>query len=109
MTIERARYSRCSRTLTQLPEKPLSPKVPFSTRADRPGLAAYLDYLREGDVMVVHALDRLGRSMVDTVTTIDRLRKQGIYVRCGKGWIRRPLRAAPSPGSLPCSPSLSAS
>ena len=30
-------------------------------RDDRPGLAALLDYVREGDTVVVWKLDRLGR------------------------------------------------
>ncbi|WP_458681643.1 recombinase family protein [Prescottella equi] len=51
------------------------------TRSDRPGLAAALEYLREGDVLVVAALDRLGRSLVDTINVIDGLRQRGIYVR----------------------------
>ncbi|MCW2298414.1 recombinase family protein [Rhodococcus erythropolis] len=55
--------------------------VMSSTRSDRPGLAAALDYVREGDTLVVPALDRLGRSLVDTINTLDALRKRGIYVR----------------------------
>lgn len=42
---------------------------------DRPQLAACLDYLRPGDVLVVVKLDRLGRSLahlIETVTTLDR-------------------------------------
>ncbi len=55
--------------------------VMSGTRSDRPGLAAALDYVREGDTLVVPALDRLGRSLVDTINTLDSLRKRGIYVR----------------------------
>ncbi|WOI90291.1 recombinase family protein [Rhodococcus qingshengii] len=55
--------------------------VMSGTRSDRPGLAAALDYVREGDTLVVPALDRLGRSLVDTINTLDALRKRGIYVR----------------------------
>ncbi len=32
-------------------------------RADRAGLQAALDYVREGDVLIVWKLDRLGRSL----------------------------------------------
>jgi DNA invertase Pin-like site-specific DNA recombinase len=32
-------------------------------RDDRPGLAAMLDFIRPGDVLVVWKLDRLGRSL----------------------------------------------
>lgn len=55
--------------------------VMSGTRSDRPGLTAALDYVREGDTLVVPALDRLGRSLVDTINTLDSLRKRGIYVR----------------------------
>lgn len=55
--------------------------VMSGARSDRPGLAAALDYLREGDVLVVPALDRLGRSLVDTINVLDGLRQRGVYVR----------------------------
>jgi len=35
---------------------------------ERPGLQAALDYARHGDVIVVHTLDRLGRTVRDTLT-----------------------------------------
>ena len=44
-------------------------------RSERPGLREALDYLREGDCLVVWRLDRLGRSLrhlIETVTTLDR-------------------------------------
>lgn len=44
------------------------------TTTDRPGLNEALGYLREGDVLVVWKLDRLGRSMshlIDTVQNLD--------------------------------------
>jgi len=34
---------------------------------DRPGLRAVLEYAREGDVIVLHTLDRLGRTVRDTL------------------------------------------
>ena len=37
---------------------------------NRPGLTAALDYAREGDVIVVHTLDRLGRTVRDTLNLI---------------------------------------
>lgn len=40
--------------------------VMSGARSDRPGLTAALDYVREGDTLVVPVLDRLGRSLVDT-------------------------------------------
>lgn len=43
-------------------------------QADRPGLAAALDYLRDGeDTLVVARLDRLGRSLPDALRTVQTL------------------------------------
>lgn len=49
-------------------------------KSSRPGLDAALEYLRDGDVLVVTRLDRLGRTALDTLRTIDELSKQGIPV-----------------------------
>jgi DNA invertase Pin-like site-specific DNA recombinase len=51
------------------------------TREDRPGLAALLDYAREGDTVVVVALDRLGRSLAGIVRTIETLTERAIMLR----------------------------
>lgn len=50
-------------------------------RDDRPGLLALLAYAREGDVVVVVALDRLGRSLASMIRTIDNLQERGIQLR----------------------------
>lgn len=54
-----------------------SDKVSGSTTS-RPELDACLRYLREGDVLVVYKLDRLGRSLKHLLTIIDDLRERGI-------------------------------
>lgn len=46
--------------------------------ADRPELAACLDYLRPGDTLVVPSLDRLSRSLQDLITLVGELRRGGI-------------------------------
>jgi DNA invertase Pin-like site-specific DNA recombinase len=48
---------------------------------DRPGLRALLDYARGGDVIVVHTLDRLGRTVRDTLNLIHELSERGVGVR----------------------------
>jgi DNA invertase Pin-like site-specific DNA recombinase len=48
---------------------------------DRPGLRAVLEYAREGDVIVVHTLDRLGRTVRDTLNLIHELTDRGVGVR----------------------------
>lgn len=48
-------------------------------KADRPGLAAALEYLRDGeDVLVVARLDRLGRSLPDALRTVQALTEREI-------------------------------
>ncbi|TXH17414.1 MAG: recombinase family protein [Mycobacterium sp.] len=49
--------------------------------SERPGLAALLDYARPGDVVVVTAIDRLGRSVVEVTRTIADLGGRGITLR----------------------------
>ncbi len=48
------------------------------SRSDRPGLEQALDYLREGDVLVVWRLDRLGRSLKYLIEVITNLNEKGI-------------------------------
>ena len=48
---------------------------------DRPGLAAVLRYARSGDVIVVHTLGRLGRTLRDTLNMIHELAERGVGVR----------------------------
>jgi DNA invertase Pin-like site-specific DNA recombinase len=47
-------------------------------KSDRPGLHAALDYVREGDVLVVWRLDRLGRSLTHLIETVSALEERGI-------------------------------
>jgi DNA invertase Pin-like site-specific DNA recombinase len=52
-----------------------------STRQQRPGLAALLDYAREGDAIVVVGIDRLGRNAAEVMTTIRDLGDRGIVLQ----------------------------
>ena len=47
-------------------------------RRDRAQLAACLDYLREGDVLAVTRVDRLGRSLADLIKIADELRGRDV-------------------------------
>jgi len=47
-------------------------------REDRPGLAACLKALREGDTLVVWKLDRVGRDLRHLVNTVHDLTARGI-------------------------------
>src|SRR3954447_8590159 len=79
-----------------------------STREQRPGLAALLDYAREGDAIVVVGIDRLGRNAAEVMTTIRELGERGSCCgRFARGLTQATRRAAWWPGCWPVWPSLS--
>ncbi len=47
---------------------------------ERPALAALLAYVREGDVVIVAAIDRLGRNTIDVLSTVEALKAKGVSV-----------------------------
>lgn len=52
-----------------------------SVAAKRPQLEAALEWVREGDVLVVTKLDRLARSVADLVSITSALRAKGVELR----------------------------
>lgn len=48
---------------------------------DRPGLHEALRQARPGDVIVVHTLDRLGRTVRDTLNLVHELKERGVGIR----------------------------
>jgi DNA invertase Pin-like site-specific DNA recombinase len=62
----------------------------------RAGLLALLSYARSGDVVVVVALDRLGRSVAEVTKTVADLTRRGITLRC----LRNGLDTATSTGRI---------
>jgi len=48
--------------------------------ANRPGFAALLGYVREGDTVCIYAIDRLGRDALDIQAIIRRLIDKGVTV-----------------------------
>jgi DNA invertase Pin-like site-specific DNA recombinase len=48
---------------------------------DRQGLNALLEYVREGDVVIVQSLDRLGRSLSEIIRTANDMLERGIVLR----------------------------
>ncbi|MGJ7916369.1 recombinase family protein [Massilia sp. LXY-6] len=63
--------------------------------ANRPGFAAMLDYVREGDTIHVYAVDRLGRDAIDVQTTIRALLAKKVTVE-----VRGLGQIAPGVGEL---------
>lgn len=62
-------------------EKIFSDEGVSGTLASRPGLDAACDYLREGDVLVVWKLDRLGRSTKNVLALIETLEQREVGFR----------------------------
>lgn len=56
--------------------------------ADRPALQELLGYVRNGDTVLVHSLDRLGRSLRDVQAIIEGLTDRGVRVEIvGQGLV----------------------
>lgn len=56
-------------------EEGVSGSIPAS---QRPAMGALLAYVREGDTVVVVAIDRLGRNTIDVLTTVETLKAKGV-------------------------------
>ena len=63
----------------------------------RPEFEAALAYLRPEDVLVVWKLDRLGRSLVEMMRTIDGLRVKDVHFRASPSSSTAPPPMAASP------------
>lgn len=63
------------------PDQVFTDKLSGAVSTDRPGLAAMLHYAREGDTVVVTAIDRLGRSVAEVTRTIADLGQRRILLR----------------------------
>ena len=94
MNGQRIGYIRVS-TYDQNPERQLE-HVPvskvFADKASgkdikRPELEAMLSFVREGDTVVVHSLDRLARNLDDLRQLVQNLTKRGVRIEFRK---RRP-------------------
>lgn len=48
--------------------------------AQREGLSSLLAYVREGDTVIVAAIDRLGRDTIDVLQTVEALKAKGVAV-----------------------------
>ncbi len=48
--------------------------------AQRPAMSSLLAYVREGDTVVVAAIDRLGRDTIDVLTTVEALKNKDVSV-----------------------------
>nr|WP_257213638.1 recombinase family protein [Rhodococcus pyridinivorans] len=51
------------------------------TAIERPGMKRLLDYVESGDTVVVWRIDRLGRSLIDVLNTVNLLRDKGVKIQ----------------------------
>lgn len=66
---------------TGIPREQIYVDKKSGATTDRPGLREVTAYARDGDVIVVHTLDRLGRTVRDTLNLIHELAERGVGVR----------------------------
>ena len=52
--------------------------------ADRPQLQALLEFVREGDTVYIHSLDRLARSTQDLLNIVEQLQAKGVELHSDK-------------------------
>lgn len=52
------------------------------TAKDRPELQRCLEYVREGDVLVITKIDRAARSAIDLLKMVELLEEKGVAFRC---------------------------
>lgn len=48
---------------------------------NRPGLQACLDFIRDGDTLVVHSMDRLARNLPDMLALVGDLTSRGVSIK----------------------------
>lgn len=65
-------------------DKVFTDKASGKSTDGRPELARAIDYVRDGDTLVVHSMDRLARNIVDLHQIVDALTKGGAIVIDGK-------------------------
>lgn len=51
------------------------------TAIERPGMKRLMDYIEPGGTVVVWRIDRLGRSLIDVLNTVNLLRDKGVKIR----------------------------
>lgn len=66
------------------------------TNTARAGLTEVLDFVREGDTLVVVRLDRFARSLSDLYAMLERLTRQGVAFHC----LRQSIDTSTSTGKL---------
>jgi len=78
---ERAELGMQTDALARAGCAPLFEDTASGAKADRPGLKDALNFVREGDLLIVWKLDRLGRSLPHLIETASKLEARGVGFR----------------------------
>ncbi|WP_430465752.1 recombinase family protein [Tabrizicola sp.] len=62
-------------------EKVFEEKLSGASASDRPALQDMIGWVREGDVVVVHSIDRLARNLQDLLSIVSQLNGKGVSIR----------------------------
>jgi DNA invertase Pin-like site-specific DNA recombinase len=62
-------------------EKVFEEKLSGSSASDRPALQDMIGWVREGDAVVVHSIDRLARNLQDLLSIVSQLNGKGVSIR----------------------------
>lgn len=62
-------------------EKVFEEKLSGASASDRPALQDMIGWVREGDLVVVHSIDRLARNLQDLLSIVSQLNGKGVSIR----------------------------
>lgn len=62
-------------------EKVFEEKLSGASASDRPALQDLIGWVREGDLVVVHSIDRLARNLADLLGIVTTLNNKGVSIR----------------------------
>ena len=62
-------------------EKVFEEKVSGASASDRPALQEMLGWVRDGDCVVVHSIDRLARNLQDLLAIVSQLNAKGVSIK----------------------------
>lgn len=65
-------------------DKVFTEKQSGKSASDRPALQDCIDYVREGDTLHIHSIDRLARNLADLQAIVARLNSKGVIVEFHK-------------------------
>ena len=69
------------RNIPNVVDKVFEEKLSGASASDRPALQELISWVREGDFVVVHSIDRLARNLQDLLTIVSQMNAKGVSIR----------------------------